>query len=85
MKDLSIALTKDYGKGFDESNLRRMRQFYLIFKKRDILRHELSWPHYRLIMKVKNEKARQFYIDETIKSNWNTRQFERQINTFSYE
>lgn len=85
LKDLSIALTKDYGKGFDESNLRRMRQFYLIFKKRDTLRHELSWSHYRLIMKVENEKARQFYIDETIKSNWSTRQLERQINTFSYE
>lgn len=36
-------------------------------------------------MKVKNEKARQFYIEETIKSNWSTRQLERQINTFSYE
>lgn len=85
IKELAKLLTYDYGKGFDESNLRRMRQFYLLFQKRDTLRHELSWSHYRLIMKVKNEKARQFYIEETIKSNWSTRQLERQINTFSYE
>ena len=54
IKELSKKLTIDYGKGFDESNLRRMRQFYLCFKKRGALRHELSWTHYRLIMKVEN-------------------------------
>ena len=85
LKELSILLSKDYGKGFDESNLRRMRQFYLCFRKCDTLCHELSWSHYRLIIKVDNEKARQFYISEAVKSNWSVRQLERQINTFSYE
>ena len=85
LKELSMALTKDYGKGYDETNLRKMRQFYLCFQKRDALRHELSWTHYRLIMKVENKKAREFYVEEAVKSNWSTRQLERQINTFSYE
>lgn len=85
IKELSKKLTIDYGNGFDESNLRRMRQFYLCFKKRGAVRHELSWTHYRLIMKVENEKARLFYMEEAIKSNWSTRQLSRQINTFSYE
>lgn len=85
IKELSKKLTNDYGKGFDESNLRRMRQFYLCFKNRGAVRHELSWTHYRLIMKVENEKARLFYMEEAIKSNWSTRQLSRQINTFSYE
>lgn len=85
LKELSIVLTKDYGKGFDETNLRKMRQFYLCFQNRDTLCLELSWSHYRLIMRVENENARQFYIEEAIKSNWSTRQLERQINTFSYE
>lgn len=85
LKELSKILTKDYGKGFDETNLRKMRQFYLFFQKRDSLRLELTWTHYRLLMKVDNEKARQFYTEEAIKSNWSTRQLERQINTFSYE
>ena len=42
IKDLSRKLTIDYGKGFDESNLRRMRQFYLCFKNRGALRLELT-------------------------------------------
>lgn len=77
IKELSKKLTIDYGKGFDETNLRKMRQFYLCFKKRDALRLELSWTHYRLIMKVENEKARLFYMEEAIKSNWSTRQLSR--------
>ena len=85
IKELSRKLIIDYGKGFDETNLRKMRQFYLCFQKRDALRLELSWTHYRLIMKVENEKARLFYMEEAIKSNWSTRQLSRQINTFSYE
>ena len=45
----------DFGKGFDESNLRYMRLFYSSFPIRDALRHELSWTHYRLLLKVDNE------------------------------
>lgn len=82
---LSKKLTSEYGKGFTITNLKYMRQFYLTFPDRHALRDQLSWTHYRLIMKVENEKARRFYIEETIKSNWSTRQLERQINTFSYE
>lgn len=85
LKYLSEQLTRDFGKGFDESNLRLIRQFYLAFEIRDTLRHELSWSHYRKIMKVQNIVARQFYIEESIKSNWSTRQLERQINTHFYE
>jgi len=85
LKYLSERLSRDFGKGFDESNLRLIRQFYLIFPIRDALRHELSWTHYRLIMRVEKEQPRNFYIDECIKSNWSTRQLERQINTMFYE
>ena len=85
MQYLAERLTKEYGKGFDESNLRYMRKFYLTFPIRDALRHELSWTHYRLIMKVENENARQFYLNESVKSHWSTRQLERQINSFFYE
>lgn len=85
LKNLSNKLTKDYGKGFTETNLRYMRQFYLLFRNRHALRDELSWTHYRLLIKVENEKARNFYIDECIKEKWSTRQLERQINTFLYE
>lgn len=85
IKNLSKELTKDFGKGFTPSNLRNIRQFYLIFNNCYALRSELSWTHYRLLMRLENEQKRNFYIDECIKSNWSTRQLERQINSFYYE
>lgn len=82
---LSNRLTVDYGKGFDESNLRNMRIFYMRFPKRDALRHELSWTHYRILMRVEKESAREFYLHECVEGNWSTRQLERQINSLYFE
>ena len=50
LKQLSQKLTKKHGRGFDESNLRHMRNFYLVYPKCDALRPELSWTHYRLLV-----------------------------------
>ncbi|HXL57745.1 MAG TPA: DUF1016 N-terminal domain-containing protein, partial [Chitinophagaceae bacterium] len=72
-------------RGFDESNLRNMRLFYRNYPKRDAVRHELSWTHYRLLMRVEKEDVQNFYIEETIACNWNTRTLERQINSLYYE
>lgn len=55
---LSAQLTAEFGKGFDQSNLRKMRQFYCTFPIRDTLCPELSWSHYRLLMRVSDEQAR---------------------------
>lgn len=85
ISELSKQMTADFGKGFTAANLKNMRQFYLTFPKSYALRSELSWTHYRLLMRVENENARQFYTEEAIKSNWSTRQLERQINSFFYE
>ena len=85
INDLAKRLTAEYGKGYTTTNLKYMRQFYLQFQNGHALRDHLSWTHYRLIMKVENENARRFYLDECAKSNWSTRQLERQINSFFYE
>ena len=85
LEELSKQMTKDFGKGFTVVNLKNMRQFYLIFPNGYALRSELSWTHYRSLMRVENEKARNFYLEEAIKSNWSTRQLDRQINSFFYE
>ncbi|MDR0560683.1 MAG: PDDEXK nuclease domain-containing protein [Prevotellaceae bacterium] len=85
LKFLSEKLTKDFGRGFDTSNLRNIRHFYLTFPIRDTLCHELGWSHYRLIMRVDNEQARNFYLDECVKSRWSVRQLQRQINTMFYQ
>jgi hypothetical protein len=78
-------LTRDFGKGFEERELRKIRQFYLTFPIRDALRPELGWTHYRLVLRVSDVKARNFYIEECVKSRWSTRQLERQIHTLFYE
>jgi predicted nuclease of restriction endonuclease-like (RecB) superfamily len=81
LKNISSQLTLEFGKGFDESNLRNIRQFYLAFKKRDALRHELSWTHYRMICRVENEELRLKYIQHAIDGNWDTRTLQRNIQT----
>ena len=85
LKYLSQQLTKEFGKGFGERELRRMRQFYLAFPIRAALRPELSWTHYRIIMRVDNPRARDFYLNECGKAGWSSRQLERQVNSFFYE
>lgn len=85
LKELSRQMTADFGKGFTVANLKNMRQFYLTFPNGYALRSELSWTHYRLLMRVENDMARQFYLEEAVKSQWSTRQLERQINSFFYE
>jgi predicted nuclease of restriction endonuclease-like (RecB) superfamily len=85
LKYLSERLTAEFGKGFDVTNLRKMRQFYGSFPKRDTLYLELGWSHYTLLMRVDNSKAREFYMEECIKSGWSFRQLKRQIHSFFYE
>lgn len=85
IKELSEQLTKDFGRGFTTTNLKYMRQFYLTFPNGHALCDQLSWSHYRLLMRVENANARSFYLNECVKSRWSTRQLERQINTLFYE
>ena len=57
LKALAIRLTKDFGKGFEARELRKMRQFYLAFPIRDSLRPELSWTHYRRLIRIPDPEA----------------------------
>ena len=88
IKGLSKELSIEFGKGFSVANLWNFRQFYLTFpseKKLYTLRRELSWSHFRLIMRVDNPKAREYYIKEAADQNWSTRQLDRNISTLYYE
>jgi len=85
LKELAARLTKDFGKGFDERELRKMRQLYLTFPKWDALRPELTWSHYRRLISVENEQARLWYMNEAAQGVWSTRQLDRQISTLYYE
>ncbi|MCK9561534.1 MAG: PDDEXK nuclease domain-containing protein [Bacteroidales bacterium] len=81
LKQLAESLTKDIGKKFDERELRRIRQFYLIFPIRDTVRPELSWSHYRLLIRVENETTRKYYLNESISQHWSTRKLDRNISS----
>ncbi|OOS01715.1 hypothetical protein B0186_02320 [Canicola haemoglobinophilus] len=85
LKTVSERLTTMFGKGFDERNLRKMRQFYLTFPIRDSVRPELSWTHYRRLIRVENPIARQWYLNETIENNWSVKALDRQISVLYYE
>jgi predicted nuclease of restriction endonuclease-like (RecB) superfamily len=85
LKELAEKLTAEFGKGFDESNLRYMRLFFMAFPIRDALRHELSWTHYRVLIRVENLKAREYYLNEAAAQNWSSRALERQINSLYYD
>jgi len=86
--ELSKALTTEFGKGFSYANLRNFRQFYTTFPDEEIcyaLRSKLTWTHIRLIMRVPNPKAREYYFTESSSQMWSSRELERNISTHSYE
>lgn len=82
---LSERLTADFGKGFDARNLRNMRKFYLLFPIWNTVRTELTWSHYRSLLRVENEQARAWYVKEAVSEQWSSRQLDRQISTLYYE
>lgn len=119
LEEISKRLSLEFGKGFDVTNLRKMRQFYLLFSKRDAvslksdrsirdairpefrevekrhpvdgelfqgsIRPELSWTHYRHLLRVENDKAREWYMNEAADQHWSSRQLDRQISVLYYE
>ena len=82
---ISDRLTVEFGKGYTVRNLRNMRQFYLMFPIRHTLCTELSWSHYRVLMRISDKTARDFYTEECAKAAWSVRQLERQIHTMYYQ
>jgi predicted nuclease of restriction endonuclease-like (RecB) superfamily len=85
LEGLAERLQAEFGRGFDQSNLRNMRAFFATYPIRDALRRELSWTHYRMLLRVDNPAARAFYEAEAVNARWATRDLERQINSLLFE
>lgn len=97
IENLSMHLTKKYNKGFSTTNLRYFRKFYQAYPDRLEIQHlsgaefkngfhpDLSWSHYRALMRLKNYEARKFYEMEAVECGWSKAQLERQIHTSYYE
>jgi len=88
IKNLSIELSDEFGKGFSKRTLWEIRQFYLLFSDFEIVRTvcaQLKWSHIKLIMRVSNENAREWYLKEASDQNWSVRTLERNISTLYYQ
>ncbi len=85
IKELSKQLTGDFGKGFSKRNIYNMKKLYLAFPKMQTLSAQLTWSHYTLLLRVEDTQAREWYMNESAKSNWSVRALERQIHSHYYE
>ncbi len=85
IRALSERLTSEFGKGFSEQSLRNMRQFYALLPIRSALRSELTWTHYKALIRIENEGARAWYTAEAAAQGWTVRALERQITSLYYE
>lgn len=85
IKNLSNELEPIYGSGYSIRQLELMRQFYRVFPITNALRSQLSWTHYKLLLRIEDNDKREFYIAESTKNNWSSRDLERQINASLYE
>jgi len=82
---VSERLRAEFGKGFTYVNLTNMRKFYLQFPNVYALRKELSWTHYRSLIRVENPKAREIYMNEAADNQWSTRFLDQQVDKHSCE
>ena len=85
LEKLSKKLTDEFGKGFSSRNLRTMRKFYLMYPIWKTVSSKLSWSHYLELIKIEEEKKRNYYLKESINSNWSVRELQRQRDSLLYE
>lgn len=79
VKELSAQLSEEFGEGYSSTNLWLMRQFYTTFPILHSLSGELTWTHYKFLIRLEDPDKRAFFIAETAKNAWSVRQMERQI------
>ncbi len=85
IKEWSLALTKEYGKGYDYTNLSRMRMLYLTFENVGPVAQHLTWTNLSIILPIKNESKRNYYINLCIKQSLTKRQLREKIKNNEYE
>lgn len=83
IEELSVKLSKEFGKGFSSTNIKQMRSFYNIYSKGQTTSDEfnLSWSHYLKLMRIEDENERKFYEIEAYKNNWSLRELQRQYDS----
>lgn len=87
MDALAEELTREYGKSYSKRNLQYFRKFYQCFPDIEIVNscvHNLTWTHFRSLLRVPDEDARIWYMSEAAHENWNVRTLDRNISTQYY-
>ena len=79
IKNYSLKLTQEIDKKYNVTNLKRMRQFYLLIEKGATMWHQLSWSHYREILPIKNINVVNYYLDKARRNNLSQRQLHELI------
>ena len=85
LKELSKALTNEFGKGFSVSNIQFMRRFYQTYQIQQTASVKLSWSHYCELLSISDPDKRSFYEKEAVNSNWSVRELKRQIDSSLFE
>lgn len=85
IKEYSERLTKELGKGFNTTSLKRMRQFYLLIQKGAALRHQLTWSHYRVLLPLKSIDEIKYYIYIAETQNLGYRDLQKRIKSNEYQ
>ena len=86
IKKLSLELTELYGKGYDYTTLRRMKQFYLLFPNcATLARNFITWSHITILLPINNQNKRNYYINLISKNNLSVRQVKEEIKNNAYE
>jgi hypothetical protein len=85
VKHIANSLEPEFGNGYSKRQIELFRQFYRVFPIANSLRSQLTWTHYRFLIRVNDQNKIEFYIVETVKNNWSVRQLERQINSNLFE
>ncbi len=85
IKDYSVRLTKEVGKGYTTTGLKRMRQLYILVEKGATLSHQLSWSHYIEILSIENLEEINYYINISVSQNLSVRELRQRIKSKEYE
>lgn len=88
LQRLAKRLQIEFGKGFSVPNLRNFRQFYQTFTEDEIrysTSSDLSWTHFRVLMRISDPAARQWYAREAVAQTWSVAALDRQISTLYYQ
>ena len=85
IKKYSIRLTNELGKGYTSTNLKYMRQFYYYIEKGHAMRDQLSWTHYRELLKLNNDNEINYYIKIAEEQSLSYRKLREKIKNKEYE